>query len=149
MYAIYSVCFQCNDRQQVIFVQQTVITLQNRCIPYLKTKSMAGPSYIHFIYCTSVFRIRIRIRIHWIHTFLDLPDPDPLVRGVDPDPPPDPDPSIILLSSSKNSKKNLDSYCFVTSFGRFIFEKLCKCTLKNLKAEFFFKLVFFWRLEGQ
>jgi hypothetical protein len=23
----------------------------------------------------------------------------------------------ILLSSSKNSKKNLDSYCFVTSFG--------------------------------
>jgi hypothetical protein len=45
------------------------------------------------------------------------PDPDPLVRGVDPDP------SIILLSSSKNSKKNLDSYFFVTSFGLFIFEK--------------------------
>ncbi len=29
----------------------------------------------------------------------------------------------ILLSSSKNSKKNLDSYCLVTSFGLFIFEK--------------------------
>jgi hypothetical protein len=29
----------------------------------------------------------------------------------------------ILLSSSKNSKKNLDSYCFATSFGVFIFEK--------------------------
>jgi hypothetical protein len=29
----------------------------------------------------------------------------------------------ILLSSSKNSKKNLDSYYFVTSFGLFIFEK--------------------------
>jgi hypothetical protein len=37
--------------------------------------------------------------------FLDLTDPGPLVRGTDPDP------SII----SKNSKKNLDSYCFVTS----------------------------------
>ncbi len=35
--------------------------------------------------------------------FLGLPDPDPLVRGMDPDP----DPSIILLLSSKNSKKNL------------------------------------------
>ncbi len=49
--------------------------------------------------------------------FLGLPDPDPLVRGMDSDP------SIILPSSSKNSKKNLDSYCFVTSFGLFIFEK--------------------------
>jgi hypothetical protein len=38
--------------------------------------------------------------------FLGLldPDPDPSVRGIDPAP----DPSIILLSSSKNSKKNLD-----------------------------------------
>jgi hypothetical protein len=43
--------------------------------------------------------------------FLGLPDPYPLVRGVNPDP----DPSIILLSSSKNSKKNLDSYSFLTS----------------------------------
>jgi hypothetical protein len=32
---------------------------------------------------------------------------------------PDPDPSII----KQNSKKNFDSYCFVTSFGLFIFEK--------------------------
>jgi hypothetical protein len=44
---------------------------------------------------------------------LAFPDLDSLVRGMDPDP----DPSIILLSSSKNSKKNLDSFCFVTSFG--------------------------------
>jgi hypothetical protein len=29
----------------------------------------------------------------------------------------------IILSSSNNSKKNLDSYCFVTSFGLFILEK--------------------------
>ncbi len=33
-----------------------------------------------------------------------------------------------LPSSSKNSKKNLNSYCFVTSLWRFIFEKLCKFT---------------------
>jgi hypothetical protein len=37
------------------------------------------------------------------------PDPDPLVRGMDPDP------SI----TSKNSKNNLDSYCFVTLFFTF------------------------------
>jgi hypothetical protein len=54
--------------------------------------------------------------MHRIHMFLRLPDPDPLFsRGIDPDP----DPS---LSSSKNSKKNLDTYCFVTAFELFIFE---------------------------
>ncbi len=37
----------------------------------------------------------------------------------------------ILLSSSKNRKKNLASYCFVTSFWLFIFEKLYKCTFKK------------------
>jgi hypothetical protein len=40
---------------------------------------------------------------------------DPLVRDMDPDPD--------LLSSSKNSKENIDSYCFVTFFMTFIFEK--------------------------
>jgi hypothetical protein len=44
---------------------------------------------------------------------LGLPDPDPLVREMDPDP------SII----KQKSKKNLASYCFVISFGLFIFEK--------------------------
>ncbi len=39
--------------------------------------------------------------------FLGLPDLDLLVRGVDPDP---------SLSSSKNSKKNLDSYYLLTRF---------------------------------
>ncbi len=34
----------------------------------------------------------------------------------------------ILLSSCKNNKKNLDSYCFVT-----LFEKWCKCTLKKYR----------------
>jgi hypothetical protein len=57
----------------------------------------------------AVLRIQIRIRIHM---FLGLLDPDQLVRGTDPDP------SII-----KNSEKNLDFYCFVTSFRLFIFEK--------------------------
>jgi hypothetical protein len=59
---------------------------------------------------TLVFQIRIRIWIHRIHMFLGLPDLDP-------------DPSIILSSSSKNIRKNLDSYYFLTSFGLFIFEK--------------------------
>ena len=35
------------------------------------------------------------------------PDPDLLVRDTDPD--------QLLLSSSKNRKKNIDSFCFVTS----------------------------------
>jgi hypothetical protein len=51
----------------------------------------------------AVFRIRI-------HMFFDLPDPDPLVRGMDPER------IRILPSLSKNSKKNLDFYSFVTSF---------------------------------
>jgi hypothetical protein len=63
--------------------------------------------------------------------FLALPDPDPdpLVRGMNTDPAPDsnPDPSII----QQKNNKNLDSYCFVTSFGLIIFEKLCKCTFKK------------------
>jgi hypothetical protein len=46
--------------------------------------------------------------------FLGLldPDPDPSVRGMDPEPDPDLDPSI----TKQKRKKNLDSYCFVTSF---------------------------------
>ncbi len=48
--------------------------------------------------------LRIRIRIH-----VFLGHPDPLVGRMDPDP----DPSIIM---QKNSKKNLDSYYFVTLF---------------------------------
>jgi hypothetical protein len=42
--------------------------------------------------------------------FVGLPDPDPLV-GI-----------RILLSSSKNSKKNHDLYFFVTSFGLLFFK---------------------------
>ncbi len=53
----------------------------------------------------------------------------------------------ILLSSSKNSKKNLDSYCFVTFLGHFIFEKLVPS--KKISRKTFFLLVFCWPLEGQ
>ncbi len=63
------------------------------------------------------------LRIRRIRLFLGLPNTDPLVRGTDPEP----DPSII----KKNSKKNLDSYCFVISLWLFIFDKWCKCTFKK------------------
>ncbi len=99
--------------------------------------------YIVFYYplkmCTCVFDTfgSVRIRIYRIHMFLSLPDP--LVRGkMDPDP----DHSIILLSSSKNSKKDLVSYCFETSFALFISEKWC--TFKkygNKQKNCFLKLV--------
>ncbi len=55
--------------------------------------------------------LRIRIQIRRIRMYLDLLDPDPLVRGMDPDP----DPTII----NQNSKKKLDSYCFVSFFLTF------------------------------
>jgi hypothetical protein len=61
-----------------------------------------------------VFRMRKPVlRIHMFLGLLD-PDPDPSVRGMDPDsdPAPDLDPSI----TKQKSEKNLDSYCFVTSF---------------------------------
>ncbi len=70
-----------------------------------------------------------RIRIHQIHMFLGLPDPDPLVRGGDPDP------SIILVSSSKNNKKNHDSYCFVTSFGLFSLKNYVNVFSKSNKQK--------------
>jgi hypothetical protein len=48
---------------------------------------------------------------------------------------PDPDPSINLLLPSKNSKKTLDSYCFVpvTSFRLFILKNDANVPSKNKK----------------
>ncbi len=83
--------------------------------------------------------LRIRIRIH---VFWGLLDPDPLVRGMDPAP------DLFFLSSSKKGKKNLDFYCFVTSFWLFTVEKWCKVPSKSImQKNFFFKLVFLasWR----
>jgi hypothetical protein len=74
-------------------------------------------------------RIRIRIKVMRIHNTVS--NYGALSTSVvDPDPPDNPDPYVfrphgsgfgsinkawirILLSTSKNSKKNLDSYCFV------------------------------------
>jgi hypothetical protein len=66
-------------------------------------------------------------------------DPDPSVRGMDPDPllrgmDPDLDPSI----TKQKSKKNVDSYCFVTSFGLFIFEMMYMYLQKVISKKTFF-----------
>jgi hypothetical protein len=83
----------------------------HRMVPNLTKGDMNFVVDIHYgnIYVVfyEVLRIRIRIRIRM---FLGLPDPqpDPLVVGI----------QIrigILPSSSKNSKINLDFYCFVNS----------------------------------
>jgi hypothetical protein len=66
--------------------------------------------------------------------FLSLPDPGPLVRGMDPDPVPDPDPS----SSCKNSKKNLDSYNFVTLYDFLSLKNDVNVPSKSNKQNFFF-----------
>jgi hypothetical protein len=67
--------------------------------------------------------------------FLCLPDPDPLARCMDPhlDPPPDPGPSTI----KQKGKKNLNSYCFVTSLGLFIFENDVNVPSKSNKQKNF------------
>ncbi len=46
--------------------------------------------------------------------FLGLPDPDLLGRCMDPD---------LSIIKQKKSKKNLDSYCFVTYLDFYLFEK--------------------------
>ncbi len=64
---------------------------------------------------------------------------------------PDPDPRInqsevwirILLSPSKKSKKNLDSYCFVTSFWLFILENDVRVPSRSNKQKNFFKKLVF------
>jgi hypothetical protein len=54
----------------------------------------------------AVLRIQIRM-------FLGLLDPDPFVRGTDPGS------GSFYHQEKKNSKKNLDSDCFVTFFMTF------------------------------
>jgi hypothetical protein len=60
-------------------------------------------------------RIRIRKRIRGFRMYLGLPHPDPLVTSTDPAPLR----LRILPSSSKNSKKNLYFFCFVSFFITF------------------------------
>ena len=77
--------------------------------------------------------------------FLGLPDPDPLVRCMDPDP------SVIVLSSSKNSQKNLHSHCFVTFLEFLSLKNDVKVPSKrNEQKNFVKKLpVFCWHTEGR
>jgi hypothetical protein len=84
-----------------------------------------------------VLRIRIRIRIHRIHMFwasrIRIHWSEVWIRIL-----------LwirirILLSSCKNSQKNLDSYYFVTLFD----------FLSRLRKNCVKKLVFGWYLEGQ
>jgi hypothetical protein len=75
--------------------------------------------------------------------FLGLPDPDtgPLVRGVDPAT--DSDSSIILLSSSKNSKKNIDIL-----FCDFIMTFHLPYLQKGISIKPSEKIIFCWHIEG-
>ena len=84
-----------------------------------ETQGNFSQTFKNNIFCLKKSVVRIWIRR--IHMFLGLPYPDldPLDRDTDPDP-----------SSSKNSKKNIDFYCFLTSLWLFIFKKWCKCTFK-------------------
>jgi hypothetical protein len=79
---------------------------------------------------------------------------------MDPDPAPDPNPDP-FISSSKNSKKNLDPNFFFTSFALFIFENdvnvlhlqkiINVLDLQKVMSRktFLKRLVFGWSLEGQ
>ncbi len=81
--------------------------------------------------------LRIRIRIHRIQVYFGLldPDPNPLVRGMDPVP----YHSII----KQNSKKNLDFYCFVTSFWLFTLKNDVKVPSEsNMQKNCFFNKFF-------
>jgi hypothetical protein len=73
---------------------------------------------------------------------LDL-DPDPLISDM----------GIrirILLSSSKNSKKNLDSCCFVSYFDFLSLKNDVNVPSKsNEQKSFIKKIGFLWRLEGK
>jgi hypothetical protein len=67
--------------------------------------------------------------------FFGLPYPylNPLVRGMDPDSAPDPD------SSCKNSKKNLDSYYYVTLFDFLSLKNDVNVPSKSSKQKIFLK----------
>jgi hypothetical protein len=111
-YLVYTVLYTDKKENNIFLIYKEI---QNGAVvnSYITNALLIyGEILSHFLLSVLRIRIRIRIRIHRINEFLGLldPDPDPLVRGMDPDP--DPDHSII----KKNGKKNLDFYCFVTSF---------------------------------
>jgi hypothetical protein len=121
-----------------------IYILMNSLIQYIKytwkkIKMIFGTVFDWLPWIIRVLKAVLRIRIR-MHMFLGLPDPDPLVRGMDPDP----DPSII----SKNSKKNLDSYYFVTLFDFLSCWKIMLMYLQKVISRRK-KLIFCWHLEGQ
>jgi hypothetical protein len=71
-----------------------------------------------------LFQVRIQIMIRCMNLFFGLPDPDLIVKDMDLGPVPNSDFSTNPLSSSKNSAKNLETYCFVTFFGDLVVKKL-------------------------
>ncbi len=74
--------------------------------------------------------------------FFGLLDRDPLVRCMDPDP-------ALDLDPSKNNKKNLQSYYFVTLFDFLPLKNNVNVPLKSNKQKYCVKkLVFGWHLEG-
>jgi hypothetical protein len=91
--------------------------------------------------------VQVVLRIRRIRMFLGLLDPNPdllvLYKGMDPD--------RILPSPSKNSKKNLDSYCFLTSFLNFYLWKMIQIYLlkvvisRKKKRLFIYFLLASWR----
>jgi hypothetical protein len=76
--------------------------------------------------------------------YFGLPYPEPLIRGMNPDPTP------VLLSPRKNSKQNLDSYCFVTSFLTFYFLKNdVNGPSKRNKQKNFYKIIFSLKVNDE
>jgi hypothetical protein len=86
------------------------------------------------------------------HFALLDPDPDPATQ-INADPQPWVWIRIrlqILLSSSKTNKKNLDSYCFVTSLDFLSLKNDVNVPSKSNKhKKFSFKIGFCWGLESQ
>jgi hypothetical protein len=79
--------------------------------------------------------------------FLGLPDPEPFLSG-SPRSGSNSQRTRVLLSLSKNSKKTLFSYCFVTSSQYFIFENDVNVNSKGDKQINFSKIIFCCLLEG-
>ncbi len=82
------------------------------------------------------------------------PPPSPtLLLWLETSVPDPPDPHVFWSPGSRSfyhqakiARKTLGSYCFVTTFGLFIFF----CTFKSSQEKnFFYKLVFYWCLKGQ
>jgi hypothetical protein len=84
----------------------------------------------------SLFEAVLRIWVRMFLGFLD-PDQDPLIRGMDPDP-----------SIKQNGKKNVDSVLWLLFDFLSLKSDVNVPSKSNKQKNFFFKLVFCWRLGG-